>query len=136
MGNLIASIIKKSQQREVMIHNTPGIGALDKVRELRDEAKTQISALNTYISAYAVESKNKRTGTVGLVRALKSIAAIDESEALPILSNPGEDIIMCPETKTAMDRNGCLDNQENNPEMCEYCEIGSETKRLLLPPRE
>ena len=135
MSNLIASIIRKSQEREIVINNSPTMGALEKVKQGREEAKTQLTAINAYISAYAVESKNKRSGSVGLIRALKTIAAIDETTALSGLGNPGEDKVMCPMLDKLIARDECETTSGSDKE-CIGCEIGIETKRLLLPAKE
>jgi predicted membrane protein len=135
MGNLLASIIKKSQEREIVIMNS-SLAAIDKVKQSREEAKVQLSATNCFISAYAVESKNKREGKVGLVKALKQVRAMDETTVLSGLGDPELDKVSCPEKNNLMTRQECLDYSGSHYEICRGCEIGKATKDMLLPAKE
>jgi len=118
------------------------------MRELRDNPKTfnieqvafrlkvleaQMKGFNVSISFYGITSKNKRAA-----KDLKRMNMLGDNSAIDLmLGDPEVDKVKCPEHDDLITRAQCLDEAGSQQyfERCEGCDIGAETKRMLLPDK-
>jgi hypothetical protein len=119
-----------SRMKKLMSGNRKDID-LDIIDAAQREFEGQIKLINATIQAFGIQSKNNRA-----MGALKRMNILDDSTAIDLmLGNPADDKVNCPEQDKLITRAECLDYSGSHPD-CQGCEIGPETKQLLLPPRD
>jgi hypothetical protein len=91
------------------------------------EFEGQIKLANIVIQAYAVASKNKRA-LIGMAR----MNLMDDYTAID-LGEQETDKVKCPLTEKLIIRADCLDYSGSHYEECKGCDIGVDTKNILLP---
>ena len=118
------------------------------MRELRDNPKTfnmeQIAfrlkvldavmrGVNANIAMAGIALKDKRA-----TKHMKDINLIGNTSAIDLmLGDPEVDKVKCPEHDDLITRAQCLDESESTKyfDRCAGCDIGAETKRMLLPDK-
>jgi hypothetical protein len=101
---------------------------LDVIASAQREFEGQIKLINAVVSAYGISSKNKRALT-----GLQRMNLMDDTTAIDLmLGDPEVDKVKCPEQDTLITRQECLDYSGSHSD-CAGCEIGTATKRKLLP---
>jgi hypothetical protein len=95
------------------------------------EAEIMIKNCNVVISAYAIQSKNKRAAS-----GMERMNLMDDSTAIDLmLGDPELDKVKCPEHKDLITRQECLDysGEQKHFNECMGCEVGKRTKDILAP---
>lgn len=103
----------------------------EKIATAQREAEIQNRIMNQVVQLFAVTEKSKRAWGV-----MKKMNLIDDTTAVDLaLGNPEVDKVKCPYHDNLITRSECLDEsgEAENMERCQGCEIGAESKRLILP---
>lgn len=96
------------------------------------EFEGQIKLINSIVSAFGIASKNKRA-----MNGLKKMNVMEENTAIDLmLGDPEFDKVKCPIRDDLITRAECLDYSGSHFDNCKDCEIGSETKEMLLPDEQ
>jgi hypothetical protein len=102
---------------------------LDAVTAAQREFEGQIKLINAVVSAYGIQSKNKRA-LVGMER----MNLMDDTTAVDLmLGDPEVDKVKCPDRTELITRQECLDYSGSHFDDCSGCEIGRATKDKLMP---
>lgn len=130
--NQIVMLLQQSNKRMDRImqsldgRNKPDMAVLAAAQK---ECEAQIKIINSVVSAFAIASKNKRAMT-----GLNRMNIMDDHTAIDLgLGDPEVDKVKCPLKESLVLRSECLDYSGSHYEECKGCEIGIETKRMLLP---
>lgn len=100
----------------------------DEVTAAQREFEGQIKLINAVISAFGIQSKNKRA-----ISGLNQMNILDDSTAIDLmLGDPEVDKVKCPEHNDLITRAECLDYSGSHSDECQGCEIGQATKNKLL----
>lgn len=129
--NQIVQMFKESNARMKKIIG--GNFKADELSAAQREFEGQIKLINAVISAYGIASKNKRT-----LAGLEKMNLLDETTAIDLgLGDPEIDKVKCPERENLITRKECLDfsGDPKHFEVCDGCEIGKETRKLINPIR-
>ena len=96
---------------------------------LQKEAKIQLGAVNSAISAYAIAWKNKRA-----IAGLNRMNLMDTNSAVDlVLGDPADDKLKCiAKGDELITRSECLDYSGSHTEDCRGCEQNAITKKILL----
>jgi len=90
--------------------------------------QNQIKIINSAISAYGIQSKNKRA-----ISGLENQNIMDDTTAIDILPfEPDNEKVKCPLFDNIISRAECLDYSGSNNDDCINCYIGKKTKKKLL----
>ena len=103
---------------------------INAIASAQREFEGQIKLLNSVVAAFGIMSKNKRAK-----QGLDRMNLMDGTTAVDLmLGDPEVDKVKCPATGDLITRAECIDFSGSNkyPE-CPGCEIGIETKDMLLP---
>lgn len=101
---------------------------IDEIAAAQREFEGQIKLINAVVSAYGIASKNKRA-----LAGLERMNIMDDTTAVDLLlGDPELDKIKCPEKNDIITRAECLDFSGKNTDICERCELGTDTKDRLL----
>jgi len=95
------------------------------------ETEIQLKILNCVITAYSVDSKNKRA-----LKGMEKMNILDGSTAIDLgLGDPELDKVKCPNDGSLITRADCLgySGTSENIEECKSCENFSINRRMLLP---
>jgi len=126
--NQIVQMFKDSNRR--MNNIMKGEFRLDEVSAAQREFEGQIKLVNAVVNAYAISSKNKRA-----LKGLERMNLMDDTTAIDLgLGDPAVDLVKCPYHDKLITRSECLDysGSSDNYENCSGCEIGRETKKMVL----
>ena len=128
--NQIVQMFKESNSRMQKIMK--GNFVVDEVTSAQREFEGQIKLVNAVVNAFGIASKNKRA-----MKGLERMNIMDPSTAVDLmLGDPEVDKVKCPIKDGLITRSDCLDYSGDHFEDCKNCDIGSETKRVLLKPVE
>lgn len=124
-------IIKMFEESNARMNSIlQGNANLDKISAAQREFEGQIKLLNCVISAFAIQSKNKRAA-----KDLENMNIMDSSTAIDLLGDVEVEKIKCRATGRIITRGECLDNGGRLRD-CEGCENGTETKNKLVPIKQ
>ncbi len=119
MKSLMKSIDEKTTRSDLDI--------IDRIISLQ---QNQIKIINSAISAYGIQSKNKRA-----ISGLENQNIMDDTTAIDLLPfEPDKEKVKCPLFDNFISRSECLDYSGSNPDDCNNCYIGKKTKKKLLAP--
>lgn len=124
--NQVTKMFQESNNRMKKIMR--GDYVVDQIASAQREFEGQIKLLNAVVSAFAVQSKNKRAK-----KDLQNMNLIETTTAVDMmLGDPEVDKVKCPLTGRLITRCDCLDYSGDHYDECKGCEIGGETKEMLL----
>lgn len=127
--NQVIKMFKESNARMEKI--ITGKFSLEEMTTAQREFEGQIKLINAVISAYGIQSKNKRAA-VGMER----MNLMDDTTAIDLmLGDPEVDKVKCPLRDDLITRQECLDfsGEARNLDDCSGCPIGKATKDKLIP---
>jgi hypothetical protein len=103
----------------------------DSIVSAQREFEGQIKLVNAVVNAFGIASKNKRA-----MKGLERMNVMDTTTAVDLmLGDPEIDKVKCPIKDELITRSECLDySGEHTFSDCKGCDIGSETRRVLLKP--
>lgn len=105
---------------------------LDIVQLAQREMENQIKLINSHVAIFQVESKNRRAR-----RSLENMNLIDNSTAISIANNDNEnDMVMCHDTGKLIRRHECLSYSGSHTEDCAGCDVGIETRSILIDKQQ
>lgn len=119
------------QSNERMKQIIKGETKLDIIAAAQREFEGQIKLLNSIISIYGIASKNKRA-----ISGFKQMNILDDTAAIDLeLGDVENEKVKCKWKDRLITRQECLDFSGSNPDDCKGCEVGMETRDLLLNER-
>lgn len=127
--NQVTQMFRESNSRMKKI--MAGSFRADEIAAAQREFEGQIKLVNAVISAFAIQSKNKRA-----MDGLNKMNIMDDGVAIDLgLGDPNTDKVKCPYHDHLITRAECLDfsGQAANYDKCKGCDIGRATKAALLP---
>ena len=128
--NQVIQMFKESNTRMKQIMK--GEFQTDAVASAQREFEGQIKLVNAVVNAFGIASKNKRA-----MKGLERMNIMDQTTSVDLmLGDPEVDKVKCPIKDGLITRSDCLDYSGDHFEDCKNCDIGSETKRVLLKPVE
>lgn len=127
--NQIVKMFKESNARMEKV--IAGKFKAEEMMAAQREFEGQIKLINAVVSAYGIQSKNKRAA-VGMER----MNLMDDTTAIDLmLGDPEIDKVKCPLQDDLITRQECLDfsGEARNFGECSGCQIGKATKDKLIP---
>jgi hypothetical protein len=101
----------------------------DSVASAQREFEGQIKLVNAVVNAFGIASKNKRA-----MKGLERMNIMDQTTSVDLmLGDPEVDKVKCQLNDNLITRSECLDYSGSHFDDCKSCDVGSETKRILLP---
>lgn len=124
--NQVIHMFKESNSRMKKIMT--GDFRAEVISAAQREFEGQIKLLNAVINAFAIQSKNRR-----VMDGLNKMNLMDDSSAIDLcLGDPNADKVKCPYHDSLITRAECLDYSGHHYDDCKGCEIGRDTKKILL----
>lgn len=128
--NQVIHMFKESNSRMKKIMT--GDFRAEVISAAQREFEGQIKLLNAVISAFAIQSKNRR-----VMDGLNKMNLMDDNSAIDLcLGDPNMDKVKCPYHENLITRSECLDYSGHHYDDCKGCEIGRAVKDVLLPKKD
>ena len=125
--NQVIQMFKESNTRMKQIMK--GEFQPDSIVSAQREFEGQIKLVNAVVNAFGIASKNKRA-----MKGLERMNIMDQTTSVDLmLGDPEVDKVKCPLNDKLITRSECLDYSGGHFDDCTGCEVGNETKRILLP---